>query len=168
MNDFSRNTCVKFVPRRQEQDYVYLKKIATILSRKGCHSLNWGRKDGVNLISLGPGCYNRSTIVHELNHAVGFLHEQQRLDRNKYIEIKWKEIPKTAYRAPSVAELRRQFQKVKTWENILKDKFDYNSVMLYDRRFFKVLQPGAVIPKHKSGLSRVDIRRINLLYNCTA
>jgi hypothetical protein len=33
------------------------------------------------------------TVLHEMCHAVGQLHEQSRHDRNPYIRTNWKNIP---------------------------------------------------------------------------
>jgi len=74
-------SCIEFVPRTTEVDYVH------IMSGKGCYS-EIGRKTGQQFLSLERGvCTSVETTIHELLHALGFAHEHNRPDRDKYIRI---------------------------------------------------------------------------------
>ncbi|XP_014381377.1 uncharacterized protein LOC102371087 isoform X2 [Alligator sinensis] len=85
--DFARFTCVKFVPRSYQKDFI------SILPVAGCFS-SVGRAGGMQVVSLDPACLQRGkgVALHELMHVVGFWHEHSRADRDKYIKISWNDI----------------------------------------------------------------------------
>lgn len=62
-------------------------------------------------------------IIHELMHAIGFVHEQTRPDRDDWVEIVWENI---------VEGDEDQFQKFPTgYVQTLGTDYDYASVMHY-------------------------------------
>ncbi len=72
LQDFHDRTCLRFVPRdaSRHRDYV-----AIMPTGDGCYS-HLGRKGGRQELSLDTSCLNHGTIIHELMHAIGFVHEQ--------------------------------------------------------------------------------------------
>jgi len=57
------------------------------MNGNGCYS-QIGRTRGKQNLSLQRSkCVNVETVIHELMHALGFEHEHNRPDRDKYIRI---------------------------------------------------------------------------------
>lgn len=56
----------------------------------GCWS-SVGRIGGEQVVNLqAPGCVTKKgTVIHELMHAAGFTHEQNRAERDNHVIIKW-------------------------------------------------------------------------------
>jgi hypothetical protein len=93
LNEYHKKTCIKFVYRTSEPDYISIEN-----SQTGCWS-SVGRVGGKQVVNLQvPGCLNKvGTAIHELLHAVGFLHEQNRSDRDEYVFIQWYNIPQSKF-----------------------------------------------------------------------
>ncbi|XP_016420603.1 high choriolytic enzyme 1-like [Sinocyclocheilus rhinocerous] len=157
MLDISSATCVKFVPRTHEANFL------NIQSRTGCWSY-LGMIGGSQTVSLqSPGCMWSGVAAHELMHALGFVHEQSRSDRDHHVSILWENI---------IENQRHNFKKYET--NNLNTAYDYSSVMHYGRYAFSEDGGPTIIPKpdpytpigQRDGPSLTDIHKINILYNC--
>lgn len=95
MSDYHRHTCIKFKPYTgEETDYIRI-----TAGNTGCWSAV-GRVGGRQDVNLQvPGCVTKKgTVIHELMHAVGFLHEQSRFERDDYINIQWQNIQSGNFR----------------------------------------------------------------------
>uniref|UniRef100_T1IJI0 Metalloendopeptidase n=1 Tax=Strigamia maritima TaxID=126957 RepID=T1IJI0_STRMM len=81
MHQIQDVSCIRFVTRTNQEDYIEIK------AEQGCAS-EVGRQRGRQVVSLdGPFCMGNGVIVHELNHAIGFWHEQNRPDRDNYVIV---------------------------------------------------------------------------------
>ncbi|KAJ8004408.1 hypothetical protein DPEC_G00135400 [Dallia pectoralis] len=123
-----------------------------------------GRTEGPQPLSLqSPGCMWSGIASHEFMHALGFVHEQSRSDRDRYVTIVWDNI---------IQGQEHNFKKYPT--NNLNTIYDYSSVMHYGRFAFSEDGGPTIIPKpdpwipigQREGPSRLDIHKINLLYEC--
>ncbi|KAL7014945.1 hypothetical protein ACKWTF_016212 [Chironomus riparius] len=161
MLDIEKYTCIQFVPRSSERNYVH------IHSGVGCNS-HLGRQGGRQLISLQrKGCMSRGTIIHELIHALGYDHMQNHNDRDKYVYILWDNIVETQ---------KNNFQKVSPYLfSNFGTQYDFYSVMHYEPYAFSKNGKPTVVPKdskfnkiigQRNALSSGDAERINNMYKC--
>jgi hypothetical protein len=111
--------CIKLIPRTTEANYVGM------YYGQGCNSPVGMTGRGVQWISLGDGCAFVGTIIHEILHAIGFDHEQNRPDRDNYLSIDWNNIQDG---------LAFAFNKVD--RGLTYTDFDYDSIMLYGNNAF--------------------------------
>ncbi|XP_053178965.1 high choriolytic enzyme 1-like [Scomber japonicus] len=158
LESFSRSTCIRFIPFKRQKDFL------DIQSDDGCYS-KLGRRRGPQILSLDiSGCIYHHVIQHELLHALGFHHEQNRSDRDKHVQIVWENI---------LDGEEDQFEKVQTRN--LRTPYDYNSIMHYGRNFFSkngqptivpIPDPNVPIGEAKE-MSPNDILRVNRLYRCS-
>jgi len=81
---FERNTCIRWVRKQgTDSDWVNITR-----SGNKCFSgVGFSGTTGENQLNLGTGCFSLHTIIHEMMHRIGFIHEQSRPDRNSYVEI---------------------------------------------------------------------------------
>nr|BAI68375.1 hatching enzyme [Stomias nebulosus] len=151
-------TCIRFVPRQNEKDYI------SVENRGGCYS-SLGRVGGQQVLSLARrGCMYHGVIQHEFLHALGFQHEQTRSDRDQHVRINWEYIK---------SNMAYNFYQRNT--NNLGTPYDYSSIMHYGRTAFStrygketitpIPNPNVKIGQRR-GLSRIDVLRINRLYEC--
>ena len=119
-------------------------------------------------ISMRPDAWSmhdNTTMQHEAMHALGFLHEHQRLDRDNYVEVH-----------PDYAN-DGNYAKMSTDEwNDLSSPYDFNSVMHYSSKStddggWSLSIPGSnyqvpVSVNRTFPFSEQDIAQINSLYHC--
>ena len=119
-----------------------------------------GKYQDVNLAS--PGCLWPTVIQHELYHALGFGHEQNRGDRDEHIVMHWENID-----APHL------YQKVgERWMDI-GERYEFNSIMHYggivDREkgiytMTRVDNGEPVEPKSNHRVSSIDVIQLHHMY----
>lgn len=150
--------CVRFVPRSNQKDYVYIKP------GDGCNSAV-GHQGGVQYMSLGKNCVEQHVVIHEATHALGFDHTFCRSDRDKYVKVLLQNC---------IDKYRFAFDKQRTNNELV--PWDYHSVMMYGPKTFSKNQKPTMVPldpkvrlledRERKQLSKFDIQMIRKLYHC--
>jgi hypothetical protein len=86
MREIAKFTCVRFIGRTNEKDYVEFS------SGGACYSY-LGRIGGKQYISLAKKlCFSIGTVIHEIIHALGYDHMHNHAQRDQYIRIVWENV----------------------------------------------------------------------------
>ncbi|KFU93212.1 Meprin A subunit alpha, partial [Chaetura pelagica] len=160
---FRLKSCVDFKPYEGEETYIFFKK------EIGCWSMVGNLQTGQTL-SIGERCDYRAIVEHEILHALGFYHEQSRMDRDDYVTIWWDQI---------ITDKEHNFVKYDDgYITDLNTPYDYESVMHYAPFSFNknasIPTITAKIPEfddiigQRLDLSAIDLERLNRMYNCTS
>ncbi|KAL7645916.1 UNVERIFIED_CONTAM: hypothetical protein RMT77_002813 [Armadillidium vulgare] len=151
--------CIRFVPRTNQRDYLVINSYAS-----GCLTVP-GRYRGPHYVYLGPRCRQQRIILHELYHTLGFIHEQSRTDRNRYVKVQYQNI---------IYRLRSQFRV--DYNTITYGvPYDYESIVHYGQYDFSINRRPTIITKDRRyqniignvpTLSKNDILKIQRRYKC--
>ncbi|GAB0091049.1 zinc metalloproteinase nas-13 [Sergentomyia squamirostris] len=162
MTDIMASTCIRFVPRSTERDYVTIQN-----ADSGCWSyIGRIRNAQILNLSIWGGCVSRGVATHELIHAIGFFHAQGDVNRDKYVKIHWENI------TPG----RESNFEVYTNDYVTDygEGYDYGSIMHYGPYAFtknwyptiEAIQPNSESMGQRNAMSQKDINKINKMYNC--
>jgi uncharacterized protein (TIGR03437 family) len=145
----------KILPRTSEPNYVTFRKIEVDAA---CSS-SVGMVGGQQFVNVTPSCTTGSAI-HELGHAWGLMHEQERADRDAYVTILYDNIDK---------RFRNNFDQGAG--DVDAGYYDYDSIMHYAATGFSrnfrdtiaTVPPGIPIGQ-RVGLSAGDTDGVRRLY----
>ncbi|XP_056089807.1 LOW QUALITY PROTEIN: six-cysteine containing astacin protease 1 [Rhinichthys klamathensis goyatoka] len=155
LRSFEESTCIRFMPRTNQRDYI------NIESNSGCFSFVGCRIGGQTVSLDRGGCISLNIVQHELLHTLGFHHEHNRSDHDNHVQILFKNI---------IPGQEDNFDKIKTKNP--ETAYDYSSVMPYGRFAFSKNREPTIIPIPDNNvsigqaekMSSNDILRINTLY----
>ncbi|KAK4304002.1 hypothetical protein Pmani_024022 [Petrolisthes manimaculis] len=163
MADFHSKTCIRFVPRTTEANYIEI-----ITNDSGCWSYV-GTIGGMQQLSLDTnGCIYVGTVIHELMHAIGFYHEHCRNDRDNYVTIYYENV---------IDGYAYAFDKDTYWQYV-GENYNYFSIMHYGTYAFSdnwgvdativPTDPNIVLTEayDKYEMAQSDANQINNLYGC--
>ncbi|KAI8121830.1 hypothetical protein FF38_00332 [Lucilia cuprina] len=163
-NEYHTKTCVRFRKRTNEKDYIVLTNKPT-----GCWA-SLGRMGGRQEVNLeSRKCFfNYGTSMHELMHALGFYHEQNRFERDSYVKVITENI-----KPNMLVNFGKLPHSAATAYGV---PYDYASIMHYRSTSFskngkptlEALQatPEALKMGQRHGFSKGDILKIKAMYRC--
>lgn len=165
MDDYHKDTCIRFKPYTgEESDYIRI-----TAGNTGCWS-SVGKIGGRQDINLQvPGCVTKKgTVIHELMHVIGFLHEHSRYERDDFVSVQWRNIQNGH---------ERNFEKAsRKTTDAFGVHYDYGSVMHYSSGAFSKNGQPTLIPRgtdtkvigQRVGFSKKDIQKIRRMYKCAS
>lgn len=127
-----------------------------------------GMRGGEQILSISKYNSNKGTALHEIGHALGLIHEQQRRDRDEYININWDNIQSDKKSNFKIWE--ESHAVIKYIPDVL---FDYKSIMLYPSyNSFAIdyskptmtKKDGSTFNTQRNNLSYIDIVAIYDIY----
>lgn len=91
---WSDGTCLQF---RRQFDWPVINKNRIVFTKTDACTSEVGKMytRDPQFITTGPKCFNLGNMIHEIGHALGYYHEQNRPDRDKYITILYKNVAPT-------------------------------------------------------------------------
>jgi len=155
---------VRFRPRIAEEDY-----IAFTSKTLGCYSYV-GRLGGRQELNLqSPDCLKKVGVpLHEMMHVLGFFHEQNRPERNSYVQVISDNI-----KPGNMQNFALYKPGILTGFGV---KYDYSSVMHYSATSFTKNGEPTIVALHdtpesklmgqREGFAAGDMRKINAMYKC--
>lgn len=150
MSYISNVSCVRFVESDGEngeelEHYVLIKRGA------GCSSAVGMRGEGPQQMIIDGNLCTKGSVIHELLHALGFLHMHTTSGRDEYIQINWDNVRDDA---------QLNFKPFTTHVNMFDTPYDYDSITHYGRfAFAKNKSIPTIIARQLLGSNNMGQRR---------
>mmetsp|Transcript_38317 Transcript_38317/g.90049 ORF Transcript_38317/g.90049 Transcript_38317/m.90049 type:complete len:750 (-) Transcript_38317:32-2281(-) len=116
-------------------------------------------------VNIGLGCETSGVAQHELNHALGMLHEQSRTDRDSFVTVEKSNIDATMYDANFAVN----------HDAYTGSPYDVLSIMHYDPYAFSETGELTIKPHNvllvpymgqRVGMSQLDVEHLGEMYSC--
>lgn len=154
MEEYQAKTCIRFVSHQKSHtSYVNIESDHSI-----CGQANVCMQGGRQRARFGQNCRTKKVMIHQLGHSICLAHENQRLDRDKYLSFPGQ---LNVCASPIWTAIETS--------NRSKGLYDYSSQMHYPCGV-------CILPKDPSifgcgdqvneGLSVLDADYVNTLYDC--
>lgn len=176
MREWMDNTCLQFISRSRRRPQRAFIRFQYDDAEGKCKA-NLGWNGGQTNVWMGRRprrgrrrhCFH-GRVVHEIGHSVGFFHEHNRLDRDRFVRINTGNIRPGSERSFEMVDARLVDSRG--------EPYDYDSIMHYhpmqgnNAPGARVLEPvdqvaGANMGQ-RDGLSPGDIAQTRRMYNCRA
>lgn len=152
-----------FIEKTNEIEFITFNKQEDSIA---CGDSLLAKRLGGQKINLTSYCINESTILHELLHALGFIHEHCRKDRDLYIIINYDNIFDDSVEQFDINN------NVVSDKIIMATEYDYKSIMHYTSNGFSKNDKKTIEVKNQSfiigdntQLSIIDKKRLQMYYN---
>jgi len=155
---------ISFVPRTDfNTEPAHLMDVIPVLSGCGVNKLG---RNGRTEVYIGPEC-TVGNIIHEIGHVLGLEHEQNRCDRNTYVNVLWNNMPQDWW---------PQFT-VDCAVNMDVLQYDEGSIMHYPQyttingqtvQLMQSLRGRGGLMGQRTGLSTTDVSTIKQLYSSSS
>lgn len=149
---------IQWVPLTTQTDYVDFDLTDTSGSGEGFSNI--GRSGGKQIIGGATNC-TVATLLHEMGHATGFWHEQERPDRNNYVTLNFSNMITTTYSNSQIQIDDMQPVTLYDWSSIMEyfpDNFSKNGQTVIESI------PAGMPLANTVGYSASDIDAIKRLY----
>jgi hypothetical protein len=149
---------IQWVPYTNQTDYVDFDLTDTSGSGEGFSYI--GRVGGKQIIGGATNC-TVATLLHEMGHATGFWHEQQRPDRNNYVSMNFNNMITTTYPYSLIQYDDMQALTLYDWGSIMEyfpDNFTKNG-----NPVIETIPPGMPLANYV-GYTVTDLDAIKRLY----
>lgn len=123
MDEYERKTALDFVPRTDEE--LYLRIARSSFANQASLGMSDADDSGTGGLLRISRIATHRTLLHELGHTIGRIHEHQRPDRSRYVEI-----------YPERASENFRLTLRNTIDAVLFVPYDFRSVMHYRTNAF--------------------------------